>query len=340
MVARARWLDVPPPSWEALLEHDLNAGPGHRRALPMALADVIPGCRACFLAVEEEGELLGGLPVVFERRMGLEWLRALPFTLPGAPVARLGSHAAVDRLVAESLAAATLENRVVGGEWVLFRPVGPAVASAAVERVVGETRIATTDVLDLADGAAAAYRRVGRREREAIATTSARGIRCSEDPEALEAVYALYAAQSQHWPGHRPKPLALFRRLLQGDTPVGRLFTVQDSRGLLSGTLALVSQHEWMVWWSGSHPDARRRHGFVSLLWSIAESAAREGARRLNLGASAGLDRVASFKHGLGAREMAVPIRWIGADHASAWGRWAAVIQHRLRARRWRGAPE
>src|SRR5690242_8217287 len=170
MVARARWLDAPPPSWEALLEDDLNAGPGHRRALPMALADVLPGCRARFLAVEEGGDLVGGLPVVFERRLGLEWLRALPFTLPGAPLARPGLHAAVDRLVAETLAAATLEDRVVGGEWVLFRPAGPAVAAVAVERLAGETRIVSTDVVDLADGAAAAYRRVGRRERESIAT--------------------------------------------------------------------------------------------------------------------------------------------------------------------------
>jgi len=340
MAALARWVDAPPHEWETLLRQDLGATPLHRPEVVRALVEPVAGWTASFLVVEEgDGSLIGGVPVVFERRFALEWLRAMPFTLPGAPVARASAHPLVDRLVADALDARAKERRIVGGEWVLFRPEGPAVDPSAIAQLAGETRVTETDVVDLSEGASVAYRRVQRRTRESIAAAIARGLRCAEEPEALDEIYALYTLQARAWAGHRPKPVAVLRRLLSGATPGARLFTVRDDRGILSGALALVGEHEWMLWWSGSHPDARRHHGFATLVWSMIESAARAGARRFNLGGSAGMDNVASFKKAMGARAVAVPIRWIGSDYAPPWGKAVAAIQRRRYAARWRGAP-
>ena len=339
MTARARWLEGPPAEWDALVHEDPNATPVHRAEVMRVFADALPGCRGAFVAVEEEGALIGGGPLVLERRFGLEWMRAMPYTLPGAPLARHGRHADVDRVVAEALETKARESGVIGGEWVLFRPAGPAVDASAVERLPGETLVTTTEIVDLSAGAAAAYARIGRRERESIASARARGLACAEEPEALDETYALYVAQARAWRGHRPKPLPLLRRLLAGDLPAARLFTVRDSRGLLAGALALVGEREWLVWWSGSHPEARRKQAFASLLWSVGESAARAGAWRMNVGGDAGRGGIAAFKKSLGAAPLPVPIRWLGSDHASWWGRVVASVQRRMRAGRWRGAP-
>ncbi len=338
MAVLTRWLDAPPAGWDALQRDDPNAAPAHRLEVLRAWVELEPNAQVQFVSAERDGVLVGAAPVVLERRLGWVWIRALPYSTSGTALARAGSHADVDRALAEALEAKAREVRAVGGEWVLYRPAGPAVAPDAIERLSGETRVSRSEVIDLGPGAAAAYRRVARHVRESLASSAARGLRFAEEPEAVDETYALYAEQARAWPGHRLKPLALFRRLLVGGAPAGRLFTARDSRGLLSGALVLVGEHEWMVWWSGSHPEARRRQAFAPLLWSIAESAARAGAARLNLGASAGRPAVESFKTALGARAQDVLIRWIGSNYASATGKAVAALQSRLRAGRWRGA--
>jgi Acetyltransferase (GNAT) domain len=335
---RARWLEAPSPDWDALCRDDENATPAHAPALTRALVENLPGAAMSFVSVEDDaGALLGGALVVLERRLGFHWLRALPFTWPGAPLARRGAHARVDRAIAEALATRAADARIVGGEWVLFRPAGPPVDDEAIARLAGETRVANADVVDLSEGIATALRRVDRRARESIAMAGARGLRIMEDGDALEPVYALYRAQARSWRGHRPRSLALLRGVLRSGC--ARLFTVRDARGLLGGVVALVGAHEWMPWWSGAHPDARRHRAFTALVWSIAEAAAGAGARRLDLGGSAGLSSVASYKRDLGARSMPVPIRWIDSSYASPLGRGVAALQERMRAGRWRGAP-
>jgi hypothetical protein len=340
MAARARWVETPSEEWSALQRGDPNATPLHDPKVVRALVEPLPGCTSAFLAVEEEdGSLIGGAPVVMERRFGLEWLRAMPFTLPGSPLARASAHPLVDRLVAEALVARAREAQVVGGEWVLFRPEGPAVDPVTIAQLAGETRVTETDVVDLADGSLAAHRRLDRKTRESIAAAVTRGLRCAEEPEALDEVYALYAAQARAWRGHRLKPVDVLRRLLAGESPAARLFTVRDPRGLLAGALALVGEHEWLMWWSGSHQEARRHQAFATLAWSMIESAAAAGAKRFNLGGSAGLENVASFKKALGARAIPVAIRWIAADYASPWGKTVAALQRRRQRDRWRGTP-
>ena len=89
---------------------------------------MLPGLSVRCLAVAEGGALAGGMPVLVERRAGFHWLHALPFLLPGAPLARAGAHAAVDAAAAAGLRALQRETRAVGGEWALYRPAGPPVA--------------------------------------------------------------------------------------------------------------------------------------------------------------------------------------------------------------------
>ena len=337
--AVAVWRESAPAAWSELLATDPNAGPAHRPEVWEALAATLPGHQTRFAAVEERGALAGGAAFLLERRGGLHWIHGLPMVLPGTPLARPGLHAWVDEAAALALADLARERRAVGGEWSLYRPLGPAFAPAALEPLGGERLGLESAVIDLGEGIEAAWRRVDRKARQEIRAARAHGLAFAEDPSALEAGYALHAAQTRRW-GRTPLPLALARRLLAagGEPPCARLFVVADREGLVSAALALDGARETLVWWSGTHPEGRRRHAFPLLLWSIAEWAARAGRARLNLGASPGLDPVASFKRSLGARVLPYPVCWLDARHASSLGRWVAGLQRLRRRGRARGS--
>lgn len=333
----ADWREGVPRGWDALVAADPSASPVHREGFRRHLADTLPGMRWGTLVVERAGTLIGGAPLTIERRAGLTWLHASPWLLPGTPLANPGDHREVDLAVGLGLAAQARAIGAAGGEWVVYRPEGPAPDPAALERVGGETRLMHAAVVDLDPAMETAWRRIERHARQDLAAARRRGVTCADEPGALETAHALYVAQSRSWPAHRPLPIELARRLLTPGSSEARLFTARDERGILSAVLVLTGEHEWFAWWSGSHADARRRHAFPLLLWFAAEMAARAGAHRFNVGASAGRAGVEAFKRTLGARLVPVHVRWLDARHAPPVGRFAAALQGWMRRGRARG---
>jgi hypothetical protein len=340
---RARWLATPPSEWEALFAADPNATPAHHPALACAFASAQTGRSARFLALERDGRLRGGLPVVVQRRASFHWLHAMPSMLPGAPLAlESAERAEVDDAAGRALESLAIELGAVGGAWVCYRPESAPVPDSALAHLGGETRRFEAAHVPLVAGLDPLLQRMDRKTRKEMRQARERGLVVAEDPSALEEVYALYHAQTRAWRAHRPLPLELLRRILGaprlpgGATPpLGRLFVVRDARGLLAGTLALDSPRETLMWWSGTHPDARSTHAFPLLLWSVIEWAHSQGRARVNLGASAGRDAIQAFKGSLGAQPFHFVVRWLDASHARLAGRMVAAVQARL----WRGRP-
>ncbi len=333
-------LDHVPPEWDALVANDPASSPSHQPLVWDALVAIFPGYEWRLLVHFEDGALAGGAPVMLSRRGPFRWLHALPWLLPAAPIARPGAHARCDAVLARTFANLARELRVVGGEWSFYRPGAPAPEPATLDTVPGETRRFEAALLPLAGGLEARRAAMGRKQRQSLDQARARGLAFAEDSAALDEAYTLHCQQSRDWPGHRPLPLELSRRLLAARAhglPVARLFTLRSSRGLVAATLALDGAHETFPWWSGTHPDGRRLQAFTLLMWQVAEWAAARGRQRVNLGASTGLDAVSSFKRSLGAEIESYPVRWLDARHAGPAGRALAGLQAWRRRGRPRG---
>jgi len=340
--AAVRVAPDPPDGWDALVDADPGASPAQRSGIAEAFAAVLPGHSVEYRTVAGDGGLAGGHVLCVSRVAGAEWLHAMPYLLPGAPLARAGAHAAVDDAIGAALAVRAAQPWVAGGAWSCLR-AGTPIADTAIARVAGETRRFAAAVVELGAGAARRWD-TDRRERKALRRAGRAGLRCEEDPAALEACYVLHQAQSRRWPGHRPLPLALLRRLLAppraGAPPLARLFVAHGARRLLAGILVLDGAHEMLAWWSGTHPDALEVAAPRALLvWAI-ERAAADGRRRFNLGASGGLSGVASFKRSFGAADVDYPVRWLapcGGGRAAPPLRALLALQRRARAGRYRG---
>ena len=338
MSERAAALDHVPAGWGSLLAADPSASPSHRPEAWAALAAAIAGFEWRLLVHWADGELAAGAPVVLSRRGPFRWLHALPWLLPAPPLARPGAHATGDPAIARAFASLAREQRVVGGEWSLYRPEGPAPEPAVLASVPGETRWFEAALLRLDHGLEAVLRRMSRKQRQALEHARSRGYTFAEEPGALDEAHSLHLSQSRSWGDHNPLPLDLSRRLLAGGggEPLARLFTLRSRADLVSATLALDSPHETFVWWSGTHPEGRRGHAFAHLLWCICECSASRGRRRLNLGASTELPHVAAFKASLGAEAFRYPVRRLDARAAGWPGRAIGALQAIVR----RGRPQ
>jgi hypothetical protein len=330
----ARWLPGSPPGWRELLRADPTARFAHDPEVLRALADVLPSHEARYLVLEREATLVGGLPVLVERRAGWTWWHALPRLLPGAPLALPGSHQEVDATCAVALRDAMAQARALGGEWVGYRPEGPP-ALAALEQVPGETRVMTAFLVDLSGGLDAAWARADRETRRGIRQARERGVVVAAERAALEEGYALHRAQARGWRGYQPLPLELSRRLLGVERSA---FLVAREEGrLLAGVLAFASAGEGFVWWSGARPEARPSRAYAALLWGAVEWAHGLGCARLNLGASAGREAVEGFKRDLGAQPHDYPVRWLAPMQAGPAGRLVLGMQAWRRRGRSRG---
>jgi len=335
---RAGTLDHVPAGWASLLAADTSASPAHRPEVWGCIAAAIPGFEWRLLAHVEGGALVAGAPVVLSRRGPFRWLHALPWLLPAPPLAIPGAHETADVKLACAFADLAREHRVVGGEWSLYRPDGPAASEAMLAIVPGETRWFESALLRLDGGPGTLHARMSRKQRQALEHTRARGYAFADEPSALDEAHALHLSQSRAWGRREPLPLDLSRRLLAsgGAEPVARLFTLRARHGLVSAALALDSLHETFVWWSGTHAEGRRANAFAYLLSCVGEWGAARGRRRLNLGASTGLPHVATFKASLGAESFRYPVRRLDARAAGWAGRAIAALQRAVR----RGRPQ
>ena len=296
-----------PADWESWLAKASGASFAARAGFLETVERVWPRARVLYFTARRGERLAGGVCVAASVRLGLTWARSLPFGTYGGPMVSADDpdpasvRAALARAFEEWLSA----ERVAGGEVVqapispqLEREAGPDPAWSALASGITTGQ---THVVDLTPGAEAIIAELHRESRRVLRQAERWGVTIEEDAKALPAVHRFYLDQAKAWRGHRPYPLAFLEALVRHPSRFARLLVARRAGRVEAGILVLSGGGESFVWWSGAARSSRQSLSYPSLMRRAMECACSAGDRRLNLGASGGLERLEHFKRSLGA---------------------------------------
>lgn len=241
-------------------------------------------------ATDAGGAVRGILPMYFSRS---------PFT--GRHLGTLeGGVLSNERLVADALIRRASERSAeLGSRYLLIRGgrhPPPDSASVVLRRFL----------IDSAGGADAAWESLSSNQRNKIRKAGKRGLAVDHDDGALEEFYGVYARRMRDL-GTPVEGLPYFDALRR---TFGRRFRLHVARvdGRVVGGMICISGGRFWSWLYGASEEAVF-HLFPneSLLWSILQAAASDGAETLDMGASAPESGAATFKGRWATRTDPVP---------------------------------
>ena len=335
-----RWSDALPGDWDAWVRRQEDASFAVRAGFLEAL-EVFPGDGAVHVleARSPERGRRGALAVHLSRRFGRLWARSLPFGTYGGPL--VDATDPDPRPVLQELARHFEEwaraRRVAGGEVILGpnfsgRLEDPETPSPGLLAGVMSVTPGVTHVLPMEAGAEALYDSLKRETKKGFRKAERDGVRVRSAPDRLAAVYGAYQRQARAWGVRRPYPIPFLQRLLDHPSGFAELVVAEREGELLAGVLALSTDHETFLWWSGSTPASRETLAYPYLLWKILERETARGRRRLNIGSSGGRSTIESFKESLGAVPRSIAILHLrphGADPIARLLQWARAMRRR-----------
>jgi CelD/BcsL family acetyltransferase involved in cellulose biosynthesis len=302
---------VAPPdraAWDALVRSAREATVFHTAAWSELWPHEWRDARWEAIVLEEDGGYAGAIAMIVRRRAALRTIYSMPFATYGGPLVRTGhpDSASVRRQLLEAYARLAGSRFTLRSELTWYQGVREEIP----ERMAAET--AFTHVLPLsagfetlAAGFSPSTRRLVRQAEDSGLT-----IRAATSAEDLRVFYDL-AVETVRRRGGRPKPYALYARILESLVPDGlaRYHLVYHDGAPIAGSLHLFHEGVATNWL----PVSREAHWHLRpnnfLIARVLETLCAAGYLEYNFGASppdaAGLIR---FKEGWGARPRPVLI--------------------------------
>ena len=254
------------------------------------------------IAVDSDGEYLGGMPLIHQLSFPLRRFLSLPYGTYGGIVAAEDDQSVRLALLREL--ADVLRHHKSNS---LFCAIPPDCEPwpSEMTSIVGKARVIemATHIVDLDGGFDRVWKGYQKRNRYTIRKAIAAGAAVSvvSGPKAANTLHSLYARQARRWRSHKPYKY----RLIEGcATYEGRPFT-QMWQGLLDGKvhsslLAFYNDREVFPWLMGSTPECRRLGVNNYLVSEVIRDACNRGLARVNLGGSLGDPGIEHFKRALG----------------------------------------
>lgn len=273
-----------------------------RPAWAVALSEALGAMEPAPLRVRVHGEAPVIVPTMRMNGGPLQWRGYHAFPLGGYTTFMLEDGSLADEIrvnhaIAEIARYADTATLV---PW----PLGPR-ATLLHEGAQHETA-----VIDLRDGAEAAFANVDGAFRRMAGQAARRGVTCaaSRDPHAVDTYYELLEASAKRWGLERPSiPKTLIRLLVEhGGDDVEIWFASAEDRAIAGGVV-FYGATEFFFWSAAMLAEFGRLRPSNALNFALIRAACERGMSWYNLGSSEGLPGVARFKNDLGA--TAVPYR-------------------------------
>jgi hypothetical protein len=315
--------------WNDLLSADPSSTFFHELAWIGSLDAAYPYYQPLhFIARDDAGRLLGGLPAIRSVRSGLVQLFSLPYGTYGHPLCRVsdeGERLRVRNALIEAFVRAAREPRVVRAQLVLFDTHEPLDGYPPP----AWRRAEETHIVDLAPDFEAVWAKFEGDKRTSSRKAAHAGV-VFEDATThagANVLEQLYHVQAREWTDHTPVPGRLLHELVdrapdQVTIGIGRL-----DGSPLAAQLVLYHKQSAVNWLTCSTPEGRQ-HGAATFLYKVAtEEAVRRGCTTFDLGGSGGREALSRYKSGFGSRVRP----YSSYLHESAWFRPLHRIQYRLR---------
>ncbi len=299
-------LSTPVPQvWDELLR---NSGVPFRFSQTSAavhgLASARPGylARAYRVQTDEGDDVLLPTVRVPRRFRALSLLEAMPLSWQGSPLVLSGT------VTERALRGVVRGVPDVGALRVTGGPLagGTDVADTLSALVDGHSE---THLLDLRPGFEALWESgFAGKNRNVCRKAEKAGIQVGREApaEALGAYFPLYVEATRHW-GYAEPPYsrALFAALMAAP---GVEFVLARLEGrVVAGTVSLLGSHDAFQWTTVMDRSVSSLSPTNALLKWVIEDACQRGLDWYDMGSSAGLPGVASFKESFGARRVTFP---------------------------------
>jgi len=320
-VSQVRRLEAPPDGWADLCARDGHSGLFLRPEWMTVVCRADPEFRPGWLAVETGGKLVGLWPFTTARRKGFSEVVSLPFGSHGGPILDPSAGPGTARELAAGFRNLAGKPGVVRFEATVFG--ASADLTAALDTELGAwARPFHTHVIDLTGGFDRLWTDAYDKESRTCVRKSERAgveVAVETGPEAVDALYAMYLANSREWSESAPYTRAALEAALDVLGDDARIWMARLRGEPLVGNLTLYDRGRTAYpWIAGSSPEARAVRANHLLNDRMLRDACARGFRTWNFGGSAGNPGIEAFKESLGAERRPV-LRYY---HEARWRSW------------------
>lgn len=325
-----------PAEWDRFLERVPAAELSATALWTTLAARHYPGAWPLWLCVESpQGELLGGMPLLGQRRWGCTRLQSsFDGNVAGPQIAADLPADVQDRIFGELCRwlAAQIGGRTVLGVITVADSDARRRLNEFGRRNRWQPVSYQSAVLDCRPGVARIEAEVWTKNRR---NERNRGLRrgctlnCERDHAALQEWYRIYLAQALGW-AQAPVPLGFLHDLLRGQSERVLLNTVRLGGRIVGGHYCLVSRGRLLPFLSGAEATLASTHFLNTLLyWQDILYACGAGLQAVDFGGCLGRDGLWDFKRRCGGQ----PEERLQLQMWSSAGRWlrlAAAARRRL----------
>lgn len=308
----------PPEDWEPLWRRDPRATLFLHPRWSTALLRVNPRLEPVYLVALEAGEIVGLLPLMRVRKLGLDQFLSLPLGTHGGPLLRPEAEASVVTALCEAFRRLVTGRRTYRFEMQLFDPPRPF--RTAIMPALGDCFCEdSTHVIPLTDDFEKIWTsRYSRKTRNCVRQAQRAGVTVARESgrEAVATLHRLHAQLSRAWPGVRPCPVRTLEALCETLGEGARIFVARRDGRPLSATLFLEHpSREVHAWMNGTCPEARKVRATHLLYHEALRDACARRSHVWHFGGSAGNRNIEFFKESFGA--VRVPV--LRCFHMAPW---------------------
>jgi CelD/BcsL family acetyltransferase involved in cellulose biosynthesis len=284
-----------------------------------------------FLAYDDAGRLLGGLPAIRIRKAGLTQIISLPFGTYGTPLAASGSAAPpqevkaalIDRWYAEASRPGVVRAHLI--PFQAHRPNPVHLKIPASWRVLERTHL-----IPLSDGFENIwFKRYDKENRTASRKAVKLGVVVSKTDGAAgaETLETLYRRQHQEWTGHIPYRYGLLQTLIELGGERVQVWVARQGERAVFAVMTFYHKDTVTPWVSGNTSDARSLCAGNLIHKVLIEDACSRGFLTYNFGGSGGVHGLEAFKVAFGG----IPVDYTSYFKEAAWFGRLRLLSHRLR---------